>query len=95
MNAMVIVLLGIAAALIAGGLGFAVALTQVPMAKARRVALAAGMGGGIAFTLTALVQVPFYAGAEAHITVPLAIACAAGAVGAWMTGGLILRARTP
>jgi hypothetical protein len=27
--------------------------------------------------------------------VPLAIACAAGAAGAWMTGGLILRAKMP
>jgi hypothetical protein len=95
MNAMVIVLLGIGAGLAAGALGLAVALTQAPLAKARRVGLAAALGGGIAFTLTALVQLPFYAGAEASIAVPLLIACAAGAAGAWMTGGLILRARTP
>jgi hypothetical protein len=95
MNAMVIVLLGAGAALASGALGFVVALMRAPMAKARRVGLAAALGGGIAFTLTALVQLPFYAGAEASITVPLLIAAAAGAAGAWMTGGLILRARTP
>jgi hypothetical protein len=92
MSVLVVVLLGVLAGLAAAALGLGVARTQVPMARARRVALAAGMGGAIAFTLTALVQLPFYAGAEDGIAVPLLIACAAGAVGACMTGGLILRA---
>jgi hypothetical protein len=51
------------------------------------------MGGAVAFTLTALVQLPFYGGSESGIAMPLLIACAAGAAGAWMAAGMILRTR--
>jgi len=88
---MTVVLLGLAAGAVAGVLSFALALLRTPPAKARRVALAGAMGGAVAFTLTALVQLPFYGGSESRIGTALLIACAAGAAGTWMAADMILR----
>ena len=50
------------------------------------------MGGAIAFTLTAATQLPFYSGGDiTRLGVPLAIAAAAGAAGAVLAAGMILR----
>ena len=93
---MILVLLGLAFGAVAALLAFVGALTRVPAAKGRRVALAAAMGGTIAFTLTGATQIPFYGGGDIkRLAVPLMVAGAAGAVGAMLAGWMILRARPP
>lgn len=91
MNVLTVALLGLGAGAAFGILALAVALTQAPAAKARRAALAGAMGGAVAFTLTALVQLPFFANGD--IAVPLATSGLAGAVGAGLAAMMILRAR--
>ncbi|MBN9588706.1 MAG: hypothetical protein BGN85_08350 [Alphaproteobacteria bacterium 64-11] len=93
MNVLMIVLLGLGAGAALGVLAFMVALARVPAARARRVALAGAMGGAVAFTFTALVQLPFFT--SGGIAVPLATSALAGAVGASLAAAMILRAGAP
>ena len=89
-----LILLGVAFGAAAALLAFAGAVMGVSAARARRAGLAAMIGGTIGFTLTGATQFPFYGGADiAQLGVPLAVACAAGAVGAALAAGMILRAR--
>ena len=91
---MMLLVLGLAAGTVAALLTFAAACLWVPVARARRAGLAAMIGGAIGFTLTAATQLPFYDGGDiARLGVPLAVAVAAGAAGAALAAGLILRAR--
>ena len=66
----------------------------MPLARAARAGLAGMIGGTIAFTLTALVQGPFYAIAESlgELAEPLGLAALAAAGAAGLCAMLILRA---
>jgi hypothetical protein len=93
MNVIVVVLLGLGAGAAFGILAALAALTRVPLQKARRAGLAGAIGGTIAFTLTALAQLPFFA--NGSITVPLVMAGVAGALAAGGAASLILRVKLP
>lgn len=93
MNVMAVVLLGLAAGALLGILAFVFALTRVAGQKARRVGAAGAMGGAIAFTMTALAQLPFFSGGS--ITVPLVVAGVAGTLAAGGAASLILRTKLP
>lgn len=90
-SVLVVAVLGLAAGAAAGVLAFFLFLARLGAARARRVALAAAMGGTIASTLSALVQLPFFA--DGAVTVPLVTSAVAGAVGAGLAAAMILRAR--
>ena len=91
MTVVMVAMLGLAAGAVTALVAFVAALVMGPAHKARRVALAAALGGTIAFTLTALVQLPFFT--DGAVTVPLLMACAAGAAGAGLCATMIWRAR--
>jgi hypothetical protein len=93
MNVIAVVVLGLCAGAVFGALTTLAALTRVAWPKARRAGLAASLGGAIASTLTALVQLPFFA--NGAITVPLVVAAVAGAVAVGGAASLILRTKLP
>lgn len=93
MTLVMLVVLGLAAGALSALLAFGAACLWVTVARARRAALAAMIGGTIGFTLTAASELPFYDGADfTRLGVPLAVAGAAGAAGAVLAVWMILRA---
>ena len=94
MNPIQLFLLGLVAGATAGLAVLSGAALFVPLARARRAALAGMIGGTIAFTLTALVQGPFYPAAKTlfELAEPLGIAALVAAGAAGLCAAVILRA---
>jgi hypothetical protein len=94
MNPLQLILLGLAVGAGAGLVLLLGAAAFMPMARARRVGLAGAIGAAIAFTLTALVQGPFYTGAKTlrELAEPMGLALLVAAAAAGLCALMILRA---
>ena len=94
MNPLQLILLGLGAGLACGVVVFAGVALFGPRARAPRVALAGMIGGTIGFSLTALVQGPFYHGAKtpADMAEPMSLALLVAAGAAGLCAAMILRA---
>jgi hypothetical protein len=94
LNALQLILLGLVAGVAAGLAVLTAAAFFVPFARARRASLAALIGGSIGFTLTALIQGPFYHDAKtlAELAEPLGLAALVAMGAAGLCAAMILRA---
>ena len=91
---MQLILLGLVAGAAAGLAVLAATAFFVPFARARRAALAGLIGSSIGFTLTALMQGPFYPGAKtlSDLAEPMGIAALVAMGAAGLCATMILRA---
>jgi hypothetical protein len=96
MNPLQLILLGLAVGAVLGLVLLTGAAAFLPFTRARRVGLAGAIGAAIAFTLTALVQGPFYSDAKtlAELAAPLGLALLVAAGAAGLCALMILRAGT-
>lgn len=94
MNPLQLILLGLVTGVALGLVLLLGAAAFQPFARARRVGLAGAIGAGIAFTLTALVQGPFYHDAKtlAELAEPMGLAILVAAGAAALCALMILRA---
>ena len=94
MNPLQLILLGLVTGVVLGLVLLAGAAAFLPFARARRVGLAGAIGAAIAFTLTALVQGPFYHDAKklAELAEPMGLAILVAAGAAALCALMILRA---
>lgn len=94
MNPLQLVLLGLVAGAAAGLAVLTGSALFVPFARARRAGLAGLIGGSIGFTLTALMQGPFYHDAKtlADMAQPLGLAALVAMGAAGLCAAMILRA---
>lgn len=94
MNPLQLILLGLSTGAVLGLVLLAGAAAFLPFVRARRIGLAGAIGAAIAFTLTALVQGPFYTGAKtlSELAEPLGLAILVAAAAAGLCALMILRA---
>jgi hypothetical protein len=94
LNPLQLILLGLVAGAAAGLAVLTGAALFVPFARARRAALAGLIGASIGFTLTALIQGPFYHDAKtlAQLAEPLGLATLVAVGAAGLCAAMILRA---
>jgi hypothetical protein len=94
LNPLQLILLGMVAGVAAGLAVLTGAAFFVPFARARRAGLAGLIGGSIGFTLTALMQGPFYHDARdiAALAQPLGLSVLVAVGAAGLCAAMILRA---